>query len=183
MKESIEDIAADIEFQYGKSNTEKNIEYILSLYSERLQDGVLDDNIPVPSNEAAAKAILLILDRPELPWETICKERRVKNVMEYLFIRATGHYEEVHDFVSGLLRHYIKGITPQMVLTFMNIWKHFFQNFMKFQKLRPVRFKTAGYVFFFYESRKLFSVFHSTFTVIQSNFGFFGACWFQQQRT
>lgn len=44
--------------------------------------------------------------------------------MEYLFIRATGHYEEVHDFVSGLLRHYIKGITPQMVLTFMNIWKH-----------------------------------------------------------
>ena len=44
--------------------------------------------------------------------------------MEYLFIRATGHYEEVHDFVSGLLRYYIKGITPQMVLTFMNIWKH-----------------------------------------------------------
>ena len=27
MKESIEDITADIEFQYGKSNTEKNIEY------------------------------------------------------------------------------------------------------------------------------------------------------------
>ena len=89
MKESIEDITADIEYQYGKSNTEKNIEYILSLYSERLKDGVLDDNIPVPSNEAAAKTILLILDRPELPWETICKERRVKNVMEYLFIRAT----------------------------------------------------------------------------------------------
>lgn len=124
MKESIEDITADIEFQYGKSNTEKNIEYILSLYSDRFKDGELDDNIPVPSNEAAAKTILLILDRPELPWETICKERRVKNVMEYLFIRATGHYEEVHDFVSGLLRHYIKGITPQMVLTFMNIWKH-----------------------------------------------------------
>ena len=81
MKESIEDITADIEYQYGKSNTEKNIEYILSLYRERLKDGVLDDNIPVPSNEAAAKTILLILDRPELPWETICKERRVKNVM------------------------------------------------------------------------------------------------------
>ena len=124
MKESIEDITADIEYQYGKSNTEKNIEYILSLYRERLKDGVLDDNIPVPSNEAASKTILLILDRPELPWETICKERRVKNVMEYLFIRATAHYEEVHDFVSGLLRHYIKGVSPQMVLTFMNIWKH-----------------------------------------------------------
>ena len=69
MKESIEDITADIEYQYGKSNTEKNIEYILSLYSERFKDGVLDDNIPVPSNEAAAKTILLILDRPELPWD------------------------------------------------------------------------------------------------------------------
>ena len=137
MKESIEDITADIEYQYGKSNTEKNIEYILSLYSERLKDGVLDDNIPVPSNEAAAKTILLILDRPELPWETICKERRVKNVMEYLFIRATGHYEEVHDFVSGLLRHYIKGITPQMVLTFMNIWKHVVYN----RGLLPLRMR------------------------------------------
>ena len=51
MKESIEDITADIEYQYGKSNTEKNIEYILSLYRERLKDGVLDDNILVPSNE------------------------------------------------------------------------------------------------------------------------------------
>ena len=49
MKESIEDITADIEFQYGKSNTEKNIEYILFLYNERFKDGVLDDNIPVPS--------------------------------------------------------------------------------------------------------------------------------------
>ena len=49
MKESIEDITADIEFQYGKSNTEKNIEYILSLYSDRFKDGELDDNIPVPS--------------------------------------------------------------------------------------------------------------------------------------
>lgn len=145
MKESIEDITADIEFQYGKSNTEKNIEYILFLYNERFKDGVLDDNIPVPSNEAAAKTILLILDRPELPWETICKKRRVKNVMEYLFIRATGHYEEVHDFVSGLLRHYIKGVTPQMVLTFMNIWKHVvFQQrpstFTDFVQLQHIKF-------------------------------------------
>lgn len=124
MKEKIEDINSDIQLQYGKSNTERNIEYILSLYKERSKDGVLDDNIPIPSDEATAKTILLILDRPELPWETICQEKRVKNVMEYLFIRANNHYEEVHDFVSRLLRSYVKGVSPQMMLTFLNIWKH-----------------------------------------------------------
>ena len=124
MKESIEDIYADIELQYGKKNMDANIAYILSLLEERMKDGVLDDNIPIPSHEAAAKTILLLLDRPELPWETICREKRVKNVMEYLFIRAHSHYDEVHDFVSSLLRNYVKGISPQMILTFMNMWRY-----------------------------------------------------------
>lgn len=104
MKESLEDISADIELQYGKKNMDSNIAYILSLLEARMKDGVLDDNIPVPSHEAAAKTILLLLDRPELSWETICRENRVRNVMEYLFIRAHSHYGEVHDFISGLLR-------------------------------------------------------------------------------
>ncbi len=124
MKESIEDIYADIELQYGKKNMDTNIAYILSLLEERMKDGVLDDNIPIPSHEAAAKTILLLLDRPELPWETICREKRVKNVMEYLFIRAHSHYDEVHDFVSSLLRNYVKGISPQMILTFINMWRY-----------------------------------------------------------
>lgn len=124
MKETLEDISADIEFQYGKKNMDNNIAYVLSLLETRIKDGVLDDNIPVPSQEAAAKTILLLLDRPELSWETICREKRVKNVMEYLFIRAHNHYDEVHDFVSGLLRNYVKGISPQMILTFMNVWKY-----------------------------------------------------------
>ena len=64
MKESIEDITADIEFQYGKSNTEKNIEYILSLYSDRFKDGELDDNIPVPSNEEQPRPSFLYLTDP-----------------------------------------------------------------------------------------------------------------------
>lgn len=123
MKETIEDISADIEFQYGKKNMDGNIAYVLSLLEARMKDGVLDDNIPVPSQEAAAKTILLLLDRPELSWETICRENRVRNVMEYLFIRAHNHYDEVHDFVSGLLRNYVKGISPQIVLTLMNAWR------------------------------------------------------------
>lgn len=124
MKEKIEDISADIELQYGKKNMDGNIAYVLSLYKARMKDGVLDDNIPVPSQEAAAKTILLLLDRPELPWETICRENRVRNVMEYLFIRAQNHYDEVHDFVSELLRNYVKGISPQTVLTFMNALRY-----------------------------------------------------------
>lgn len=124
MKEKIEDINADIELQYGKKNMDGNIAYVLSLYKARMKDGVLDDNIPVPSQEAAAKTILLLLDRPELPWETICRENRVRNVMEYLFIRAQNHYDEVHDFVSELLRNYVKGISPQTVLTFMNALRY-----------------------------------------------------------
>lgn len=124
MKETIEDISADIELQYGKKNMDGNIAYVLRLLEARMKDGVLDDNIPVPSQEAAAKTILLLLDRPELSWETICRENRVRNVMEYLFIRAHNHYDEVHDFVSGLLRSYVKGISPQIVLTFMNVWRY-----------------------------------------------------------
>lgn len=125
MKENIKDISADINLQYGKKNMDGNIAFVLSLFKARMKDGVLDDNIPVPSHEAAAKTILLLLDRPELPWETICQEKRVRNVMEYLFIRARNHYDEVHDFVSGLLRNYVKGISPQIILTFMNALRYF----------------------------------------------------------
>lgn len=89
MKETIEDINADIELQYGKRNIDGNIAYVLRLLEARMKDGVLDDNIPVPSQEAAAKTILLLLDRPELPWETICRENRVRNVMEYLLSAPT----------------------------------------------------------------------------------------------
>lgn len=88
MKETIEDISSDIELQYGKKNMDGNIAYVLSLLEARMKDGVLDDNIPVPSQEAAAKTILLLLDRPELSWETICRENRVRNVMEYFL---SGH--------------------------------------------------------------------------------------------
>lgn len=127
MKETIEDINADIELQYGKKNMDDNIAYILSLLEARMKDGVLDDNIPVPSHEAAAKTILLLLDRPELSWETICRENRVRNVMEYLFIRAHNHYDEVHDFVCGLLRNIAHAI---VITEFGHISKTAYNNYL-----------------------------------------------------
>lgn len=124
MKESIEDISADIGLQYGKRNMDRNIAYVLSLVKARVkEDGELDDDIPIPSVEAAAKTILLLLDRPELPWETICREQRVKHVMEYLFIRAHNHYDEVNDFVTRLLGQYVPGLPARMVHTFLKGWR------------------------------------------------------------
>lgn len=114
MKENIEDISADIELQYGQPNMERNIAYVLSLVeAHATEDGRLDDDIPVPSIEAAAKTILLLIDRPELSWETICREQRVKHVMEYLFIRARNHPDEVHRFVDRLLKQYVPKMPSQ----------------------------------------------------------------------
>ena len=125
MKENIEDISADIELQYGQSNMERNIAYVLSLVeAHATEDGRLDDDIPVPSIEAAAKTILLLIDRPELSWETICREQRVKHVMEYLFIRARNHPDEVHRFVDRLLKQYVPKMPSQMVRIYLNAWKH-----------------------------------------------------------
>lgn len=124
MKENIEDISADIELQYGQRNMDRNIAYVLSLVEARVkEDGELDDDIPVPSVEAATKTILLLIDRPELPWETICQEKRVKHVMEYLFIRAHNHYDEVHEFINRLLKQYVPELPSQMVRTFLNGWR------------------------------------------------------------
>ncbi len=95
MKERIEDISADIELQYGQRNMERNIAYVLSLAEARVRDdGELDDNIPVPSVEAAAKTILLLLDRPELSWETICREQLDP-------IELKHAYNEVNDIAEG----------------------------------------------------------------------------------
>lgn len=110
MKENIDDIYADIASQYGNTQLQDNITFILSLYEARLKDdGTIDDKIQVPSVEAAVKTIILLVERPEIPWETICKERRVKHVMEYLFIRAKNHYDEVYEFVKKILKENSSG--------------------------------------------------------------------------
>ena len=134
MKETIEDINSDIDLQYGPKIMDKNMKYMFSLFQARMKDGVLDDNIPVPSIEAVAKTILLLLDRPELEWETICREKRVKNVMEYLFIRAYNHYDEVNTLVNELLSKYVTDIPQQTLLLFLNMF-----NYIVCQN-RPTRF-------------------------------------------
>ena len=73
MKENIEDISADIELQYGQPNMEHNIAYVLSLVEARKTGDWMMIFPPRPI-EAAAKTILLLIDRPELSWETICRE-------------------------------------------------------------------------------------------------------------
>ena len=152
MKETIEDICSDIELQYGPKNIDKNMAYILSLFQARVKDGVLDDNIPVPSPEAAAKTILLLLDRPELEWETICRERRVKNVMEYLFIRAYNHYDEVNTLVNELLSKYVTDIPQQTLLQFLNMF-----NYIVCQN-RPTRF--ADEILYPEKSEKIIETLH-----------------------
>ena len=50
MKENIDDIYADIATQYGNTQLQDNITFILSLYEARLKDdGTIDDKIQVPS--------------------------------------------------------------------------------------------------------------------------------------
>lgn len=135
MKDKLDDIYADIDSQYGKTQFDANVRYILTLFEEHLkEDGTLDDRIPVPSVEAALKTIILIVDRPELPWETICKEIRVKRVMEYLFIRAANHYEEVHQFVKRMLAENTSSRTQRALFGFLNLWDFFCHN------ERPSRF-------------------------------------------
>lgn len=69
----------------------------MSLIKQRLQpDGKVDDNIPVPSLEAVAEVMVIMTERPNLTFEQFCeKDRSHKRVIEYLFIRAKNHYDEV----------------------------------------------------------------------------------------
>ncbi len=79
---------------------------------------------PFRPSKRRQKTILLLIDRPELSWETICREQRVKHVMEYLFIRARNHPDEVHRFVDRLLKQYVPKMPSQMVRIYLNAWKH-----------------------------------------------------------
>lgn len=153
MKDQLDDIYDDIATQYGNTQMQNNIRFVLSLYEEHLQeDGTIDDNIPVPTVDAAMKAIILIVERPELPWETICKEKRVKRVIEYLFIRARNNYDEVHQFVKKMLMMSTSSKTQRELLAFLNIW-----DFIS-HKERPSRFATE--IIYPEKSEQILSVLH-----------------------
>ena len=124
-KSDLDILMEDIEHQYGQTVQDQNVVFAAKLIKDRVIDGVIDDNIPVPSVNAAAKTIILMIDRPEIPWEKIAEEPSVKRTLEYLFVRARNHHDEVHDFVKSLLKTHVKGLSPKMVLAFLNIWDFF----------------------------------------------------------
>lgn len=129
MNQSLEDIYADIMAQYGPRKQERNVEFIKSLIQQRIRpDGTLDDNIPVPTPASAAKFIILIVDYPELSWESICENPTMKQTMEYLFIRARTHYPEVKVFVRSLLRQHAEGISSQTIDIFINTLDYAFHH-------------------------------------------------------
>lgn len=124
-KDDLDILMEDIEYQYGQNVQDQNIRFALKLVADRVVDDRIDDDIPVPSVNAAAKTIILIVNRPELPWEKIAEEPSVRRTLEYLFVRAHNHHDEVHEFIKRLLYTHVKGLDGKIVLAFLNIWDYF----------------------------------------------------------
>ena len=124
-KDKFDEFYENLDREYGKSNTDKNVEYVMSLIKQRLQpDGKVDDNIPVPSLESVAEVMVIMTERPNLTFEQFCeKDRSHKRVIEYLFIRAKNHYDEVEGLIKQLLGKSFKGLTPKIVLAFLKMWR------------------------------------------------------------
>ena len=101
----LEEFGKNIDKEYGKSNTEKNIDYIMSLVKLREQpDKSIDDDIPVPSLQSTAEVIYIVMTRGDIPFEKFCeKDRGHKQVIEYVFIRGVKHRDEIVSFLKQLL--------------------------------------------------------------------------------
>ena len=80
----LEEFCKSIDKEYGKSNTEKNIDYIMSLVKQREQpDRSIDDNIPAPSLQSTAEVIYIVMTRGDIPFKKFCeKDRGHKQVIE-----------------------------------------------------------------------------------------------------
>ena len=118
----LEEFCKSIDKEYGKSNTEKNIDYIMSLVKLREQpDESIDDDIPAPSLQSTAEVIYIVMTRGDIPFEKFCeKDRGHKQVIEYVFIRGVKHRDEIVAFLKQLLSKSIPGLGPKLVLDF--IW-------------------------------------------------------------
>ena len=126
-KDKLDEFYENLDKEYGKSNTDKNVDYVMSLIKQRLlPDGTVDDNIPVPSLQSVAEVMVIMTERPNLTFEEFCeKDRSHKRVIEYLFIRARNHYDEVEGLIKQLLGKSFKGLTPKIVFAFLKIWRQF----------------------------------------------------------
>ena len=110
----LEEFCKSIDKEYGKSNTDKNIDYIMSLVKQREQpDKSIDDNIPAPSLQ-------------DIPFKKFCeKDRGHKQVIEYVFIRGVKHRDEIVSFLKQLLSKSIPGLGPKLVLGFIRLLDQF----------------------------------------------------------
>lgn len=126
-KNNLDKFYENLDREYGKSIIDKNFEYLKSLVKRRERpDGIIDDSIPVPSLESMAEVIILMTERPNLTYRQICeKDRRHKQVIEYLFIRARNHRDEVKGVVKQLFGKTFPGLSPKMVIAFLKMWEQF----------------------------------------------------------
>ena len=123
----LEEFCKSIDKEYGKSNTEKNIDYIMSLVKLREQpDESIDDDIPAPSLQSTAEVIYIVMTRGDIPFENFCeKDRGHKQVIEYVFIRGVKHRDEIVAFLKQLLSKSIPGLGPKLVLGFIRLLDQF----------------------------------------------------------
>ena len=126
----LEEFCKSIDKEYGKSNTEKNIDYIMSLVKLREQpDESIDDDIPAPSLQSTAEVIYIVMTRGDIPFEKFCeKDRGHKQVIEYVFIRGVKHRDEIVAFLKQLLSKSIPGLGPKLVLGFIRLLDQFIPN-------------------------------------------------------
>ena len=123
----LEEFCKSIDKEYGKSNTEKNLDYIMSLVKLREQsDESIDDDIPAPSLQSTAEVIYIVMTRGDIPFEKFCeKDRGHKQVIEYVFIRGVKHRDEIVAFLKQLLSKSIPGLGPKLVLGFIRLLDQF----------------------------------------------------------
>ena len=123
----LEEFCKSIDKEYGKSNTDKNIDYIMSLVKQREQpDKSIDDNIPAPSLRSTAEVIYIVMTRGDIPFKKFCeKDRGHKQVIEYVFIRGVKHRDEIVSFLKQLLGKSIPGLGPKLVLGFIRLLDQF----------------------------------------------------------
>ena len=160
-KNQLEEFCKSIDKEYGKSNTEKNIDYVMSLVKQREQpDKSIDDNIPAPSLQSTAEVIYIVMNRADIPFESFCEKHRAhKQVIEYVFIRGVKHRDEIVSYLKQLLSKSIPGLAPKLVLGFIRLLDQFvpkdrptpFLNVIQFPEkaeeiLDTLHFMTNGYV-------------------------------------
>jgi hypothetical protein len=123
-KDKFDEFYESIDKEYGKSNTDKNVDYVMSLVKQREQpDGSIDDDIPAPTLQSTAEVIILVMTRSDILFEQFCeKDRGHKRVIEYVFIRGVKHRDEIICFLKQLLSRSIPGLAPKLVLGFIRLF-------------------------------------------------------------